>query len=170
MTPVFNIYKAFDLVVTKVAFPQGIVTSSDPIVANVFPVGTTFDYVWLYTKGKVLGVETTSGETLERVKNDCTLTKPFPQGEWRTEFLQDTEILCLSPYLNTAKLPLSNYVTSFVLLAQQSVEIPKDTKLFIGSGEIQINERTITAPTQIRFSSGAKQVTAKQDTYGFYVL
>lgn len=170
MTPTFDIYKAFDLVVTKSVLPQGCVVSADPLVNNVFPVGTVFEYVWLYTKGQTLAVETTSGATLERVKNDCTLTKPFPQGEWKASFLTDTEILCLSPHLNPSKIPLANYVSPFVLLAQQSVEVPKDTKLFIGSGEIQINERTITAPTQIRFSSGTKQVIAKQDTYGFYVL
>jgi len=170
MAPTFSTFKAFDLIVTKGILPQGSVVSADPLVNNVFPVGTVFEYIWLYTKGRVLGVETTSGATLERVKNDCTLTKPFPQGEWRSSFVEDTEILCISPYLNPSKIPLANYVAPFVLLAQQSVEVPKDAKLFIGSGEIQINERTIAAPTQIRFSSGTKQVTAKQDTYGFYIL
>jgi hypothetical protein len=164
-----TVHKAFDLVVTKIFFPAGSVNTIDPIIDNIFQVGTSFEYIWLHTKGRAVATETTTGEVIEREKNDCTSTKPYPRGEWKINFVEDLEILCLSPFMNESKKPLHNKVSPFVLLSNQSLEIPKDSKLFLGVGSIKINEKTINAPAQIHFSSEIKTVQANVDSYGFFV-
>ena len=169
MTPSATIHKAFDLVVTRTTFPAGIVTSMDPMLNNVFQVGTTPSFVWLYTKGRCSGTNTETGQKISRVPGDCTLISPYPRGEWRAEYEEDTELLCISPFMNLEKLPLSDWVTHFVLKAGGTTTLKLGAKLFVGVGKLQIEDKTFVSPSQIRLASGSKVVTAVEDTYGFII-
>jgi hypothetical protein len=164
-----TVHKAFNIVVTKTMFPAGVITCTDPLVNNVFQIGSTPSFVWLYTKGRCFGVNTETGQKLNWVPGDCSLVSPYPKGEWRAEFEEDTEVLCVSPFMNPSNLPLSNWLTPFVLKAGETTTLELGTKLFIGVGKLRVDEKLFLSPAQIRFSSGGKAVSAEEDTYGFIV-
>jgi hypothetical protein len=170
MTPSSTIYKAFNLIVTKTYFPAGIVTSMDPMINNVFQIGSTPSFVWLYTKGRCSGTNTKTGEKFTWVPGDCSLVSPYPQGEWRADFEEDTELLCINPFMNQLKLPLADWVTHFTLKAGEATTIPTGTKLFLGVGSLQVESKIFSTPSQIHFASGSKSVIAVNDVYGFIVL
>jgi len=165
-----KVLKAFDLMVVKTESFSGSTVTVEPILENVFTVGSTFDYVWMISKGHLVCRETTSGEIIEFRKGESTLTKPFSKGEWRMFFMEDTESLCISPFLNETKTQIPNKVAPFALLSGQDLEIPKDSRLFLGSGSLQIDDRTLNSPAQLRFSKGNKIVHANEDSFGFFIL
>lgn len=164
-----TVYKAFSVIVVKTVFPAGVVTCTEPLVNNVFQIGSTPSFVWMYTKGRCFGVNTETGQKLNWVPGDCSLVSPYPKGEWRAEFEEDTEVLCISPFMNPSKLPLSDWVTPFILKAGETTALELGTKLFIGVGKLRVDQKSVSSPAQIRFASGGKDVYAEEDTYGFIV-
>ncbi len=165
-----KVLKAFDILVVKTEVFSGAILTVEPILDGVFTVGSSFDYVWMISKGRLVCTETTTGEVVELRKGESTLTKSFSKGEWRMQVMEDTESLCVSPFLNETTSQITNKVAPFAMLSGQNKAISKDSKLFLGSGSLQIDDRTFNSPAQIRFSKGNKIVHANEDSFGFFIL
>jgi hypothetical protein len=60
-------------------------------------------------------------------------------------------------------------LTKFYLAQGDSVELPIDTKLFVGHGTIGIGERNFEYPSQVRVKTEPKIATGITDVYGFIV-
>jgi hypothetical protein len=161
--------RAFGIIVSKTLFSKGEVVVLDPIINNVFQIGPSFGFVWYNTVGDDLLTNTVTGEQIVRPAGTCTLTAPIPYGEWRMEIPEDLETLCVNPFMNQNMLPLADHMVEFKMSAGESRLIPSNTKLFLGSGKLTVEGKTIEGPNQILFKSGAKQVTATTDCYGFII-
>jgi hypothetical protein len=57
-------------------------------------------------------------------------------------------------------------IAAWRLAAGEEVVLPKDTKLFLASGTVQISDVPIAGPRQIYVTSMDKNVTAMTDAYG----
>jgi hypothetical protein len=165
-----TLHRAFGIVVSRTLFVKDEVVVLDPIINNVFQVGPSFSFVWYNTAGDDLLVNTVTGEQLARPVGTCTLTTPIPYGEWRMQIPEDMEVLCVSPFMNANMLPLSAHMVEFKLLSGAQTVIPHGTKLFLGSGKLTVESKTIEGPNQILFKSGDKTVTASTNCYGFIIV
>jgi hypothetical protein len=56
----------------------------------------------------------------------------------------------------------------FILAGGEQTILPKDTKLFLCSGQLAVNDITIEKPTQISVRSGDTLVNAVTDCYGLF--
>lgn len=162
-------HRAFGIAVALTQFDKGEKVVLEPIVDNIFQVGPNFGFVWYNIVGDDLLTNTITGEQIERPAGTCTLTSPIPIGEWRMEIPEDMQVLCASPFLNTGMLPLANHMADFKVLSGEQRLMPGNTKLFLGYGSLTVEGKTITGPQQILFKSGAKQITAITNCYGFIV-
>jgi hypothetical protein len=165
-----TLHRAFGIVVERTVFKQGELITLDPIINNVFQVGSNFGFVWYNTVGDDLLVNTVTGEQLPRPVGTCTLTAPIPNGEWRMQIPEDMEVLCVSPFMNQSMLPLATHIVEFKLNAGTQTVVPHGTKLFLGSGKLTVEGKTIEGPNQILFKSGDKTVTASTNCYGFIIV
>ncbi len=164
-----TIHRAFGIVVARALYAKDEVATVDPMVNNIFQVGPNFSFVWYNTVGNDLLVNTVTGEQLLRPEGTCTLTAPIPYGEWRTLIPEGMEILCASPFINANMLPLADHMVEFKLLSGAQTVVPHGTKLFLGSGKLTVEGKTIKGPNQISFKSGDKTVTASTNCYGFII-
>ena len=162
-------HPAFGYFVARTVFPAGGTYTIDPVIDNIFTVGTNWGYVWLYAAGRTTNKNDLSGEVFERVAGDCTLSKPFPLGQITFTVDEDLEIFCISPFVNASRLPLSDYVREFSLPAGQQTILPEGTQLFLGKGALHLADKRFEGPTQIKVVTGEKTVTAEGDVYGFLV-
>lgn len=160
-------YRAFGYLVIKNNFSAGEVFTIDPVVSNVFSVGQLFPYIWLYTKGTDVLVNVDTQEQITRTAGDCNTYKPYPQATWRTTLPEDLELWCISAFLNSSNNPPLPDVTVFALPSGEQAVVPHGTKMFIASGSINIEGRSIATGKQVEFKSGDKVVTAEGDVYGF---
>jgi hypothetical protein len=164
-----TIHRAFNLICASVQYQQGQVITNDPLVQSVFTVGSDFPFVWMYTAGKDVLVNTKTGEMIERVAGQDLITSPIPPGEWRSTAPVDFEVVCFSPFINNDQLPLKDHLSPVVIPARETRLMPHMTQLFLAKGEIQVEGKSITGPKQVLFKSGAKQITAMTTVYGFTV-
>lgn len=163
-------YRSFGLVAAISKFKAGEIVTNDPLIDSRFVVGSNFGFVWMYTKGRDVLVNATTGEQIERVAGNNLITNPMPMGEWISTAPEDFEVVCYSPFLNTDKLPLSAHLTPVVIPAGQSAFMPHMTQLFLAQGGIQVDGKIVNGPRQILFKSGDKTIIAQEPAYGFVVV
>lgn len=161
--------RSFDLVAAITNFKGGESVTNDPLVNNVFAVGPGFGFVWMYTKGRDVLINTVTGETIERVPGDSLISNPIPYGEWRSTIPEDFEVICYSPFLNAKSVPLSDRLEPVVMATNSSRVMPHMTQFFLGKGTIEIDGKTFSGPRQVLLKTGDKQVTAVTQVYGFIV-
>jgi len=162
-------YRAFGFTIIHVQFYAGERVFLDPVSDNVFPVGEHFPFVWLYTKGKDVLRNVATGELIERQAGDCTLSKPYPLGEWVTTLPEDLELFCVGANVNQDKLPLSQYLQEWHLPSGSQAELPRGTQLFLAAGSLDVASKVMTGPMQVAVKSGNKVVTATSDCHGFII-
>jgi hypothetical protein len=163
-------HRAFGIAIAITSFTKGEAVTMDPVINNIFTVGSDFGYVWYNIVGDDLLVNTNTSEQLPRPAGGCTLTTPIPLGTWRMEVPEDMQVLCINPFVNANKLPLSEHVAVFKLLSGEQTTVPHNSKLFLGHGTCKIDNKTIEGPQQVLFKSGDKTIVAQSNCYGFYVL
>jgi hypothetical protein len=161
-------YRAFGYLLTKNTLRAGEKhIASEPVFDSVFSVGDRFPYVWLYTKGSDVLVNVDTQEQIVRNAGDSTFTKPYPKGAWRTTMPEDLELWCISAFANPNKKLTPPEITIFSLGDGLQKTVVQGTKLFIASGSLEIDSKTVGPTRQISFVSGDKTVTAVGDVYGF---
>lgn len=143
---------------------------SEPVFENVFSVGESFPFLWLYTKGTDVLINVNTQGSISRTAGQSTLTDPFPIGTWRTTLPENLEFWCISGYSNPNKNPPLPNVAIFSLLNEQQTVVSHGTRLFLASGALEIGSSTIPFGKQIAFTSGDRTVTAIGDAYGFIFL
>ena len=126
----------------------------------------TFNHIWLVTKGKVSFVNLYTGATLDWDVGYCSLDNPMPVGFWVGKHELDSEFFCFSPQTNVDVVPIMPDVSTFKMVAGSSTIITEDTKLFVCAGQLQVENTSISSPTQLSISAG-KTITATTDIYGF---
>ena len=175
-----KVYRAFGYIITKTEFNVGDALTEDVgyCVANRFKVdkevnfhlkqdevdATEYNHIWLITKGKVNCVVEETGYEYSRTAGWCILTDGSPFGTIQGDIVEELDLFCIAPNLNLNKIPIVPKVTFFKLLQGEIVEI-EDTKLFLASGIININDNIINTTTQVRISD-KKRVQALVDSYG----
>jgi len=164
-----TLHRSFGLVATIVKVKKGEEITGEPIVKNVYEVGLNFSYVNMHTKGVDVLVNTVTGETITRSPGDNTIDNPVPIGSWRITLPEDAEIVCYSPFINTDKLPLKDYLEPVVIKAGNSKLMTKGTQFFLAAGGVSINEHLISGPKQILVKNDDVLVFATNDAYGFIV-
>jgi hypothetical protein len=122
---------------------------SEPVFENVFSVGESFPYIWLYTKGTDVLVNVDTQGTITRTAGQSTVIDPFPIGTWRTTLPEALEFWCISGYSNLNKNPPLPNVSIFALLDGQQAVVPHGTRLFLASGALEIGSSTIPFGKQI---------------------
>jgi len=164
-------YAGFGYVVVQNIIPAGETNIiSEPVFNNVFSVGESFPYLWLYTKGTDVLVNVDTQETITRTAGQSTVENPFPIGTWRTTLPENLEFWCISGFSNPNKNPPIPNTAIFSLLDGQETVVPHGTKLFLASGALQIGTAVIPFGKQIEFKSGDRAVSAIGDAYGFIFL
>ncbi len=83
-------------------------------------------------------------------------------GTLRTDYLEDTEWLCIPRSFNQRKWPT---VSSVVLAENQSINLDNGTNLFLVRGQLEVQTKTFVGPCQLRIRSGAVSVLAKSGVY-----
>lgn len=163
-------YRAFGYLVVMNRFFAGEDLNLPPVKDNRFTVGSDFPYVWMYTDGTVVSTNTATGEQKVRMAGDCTVTDPWPQGEWLVSNTNDYDVLCISADTNPTKNPPLPQVVPFVMKAGESRTVTKGTRLLLGEGQIDIEGVLAVGVRPIEFASGDKTVTAITDAYGLVFL
>jgi len=164
-----SVHNAFGFVVAITKFAKDEIVTMDPVVDNLISVDATFRFIWYNISGSSVLVNQQTGERLVREQGSCTLTDPEPHGSWRLEIPEDLEVLCVSPFMNSDKLPLSAHFAKFYLSANEQTVVPQGAQLFLGRGDLLIEDKVLSGPRQIRFSSSEKTVVAQTDCYGLMV-
>lgn len=169
MNPTLTIHKGFDLVIAKVFLPVGVPVNIEPILQNVFTASPNFGFIWLVVQGSVEYKNVDTGETINWSKFDSTLSKPFTTGEWQATILEDIECLCINQHMNLNKFPIKDYVEVFTLEKNNNCELLQGTQLFLGSGELQIDNKVFVGPRQIKITTENKTAQALTDAVGYIV-
>ncbi len=163
-------YRAFGYLVMVNRFFAGEDLNLPPVKDNRFSVGDSFPYVWMYIDGTVVSTNTATGEQKVRVAGDCTVTDPWPRGEWLVSNATDYDVLCISADTNPGKTPPLPSVAPFVMRAGESRTIGKGTRLLLAEGQIDIDGVIAAGVRPIEFASGDKNVTSITDSYGLVFL
>jgi hypothetical protein len=87
----------------------------------------------------------------------------YPQGIYEHTSTGETKVFCFEERINGNE---DVDLEAFILKAGSQTTLPKDTRLFLCAGNLAVNDRTITKPTQISVRSGDTLVTAATDCYG----
>lgn len=160
-------YAAFGYMVCKNIFTAGETFISDPVFDNKFSVGEYFPYIWLYTKGRDVLINTATNDVEERFAGDSTISKPYPIGDWTSTLPVNMELFCISGFANSDRTPPLPNVSIFKLSKNQNTTVENGTKLFLAEGALNIASTNYVGVNQIRFTTGDKTVTAIEDSYGF---
>jgi hypothetical protein len=163
-------YPAFGYVAVKNKFTAGEIFTAEPVFNNEFTVGIEFPYIWMYTKNGDTFLNQVTQEEIVYTVGDCTTTKPIPYGAWRSLLPSDMEMICISGFANSNRTPPVPNVNVFKLSKNESATILDNTKLFLAEGVLNIAGTDYVGVKQIRFITGDKVVTAKEDCYGLIFL
>lgn len=163
-------YRAFGYVVVMNRFFAGEDLNLPPVANNLFTVGDEFPYVWMYTDGSVISTNTATGEQKLRQAGDCTVTDPWPKGEWLVSNATDYDVCCIAADANQGKNPPIPPLAPFSMKAGEVRVIAKGTRLFLAEGQIDIEGVVAAGVRPIDFASGDKTVTAITDAYGLIFL
>lgn len=162
---------AFGSTVLLLDIKAGTVLHDEDVTHGVFVVqadgtynNTNDKHVWMVFDGHMRHTNLNTGEVTDRTAGYCSLGIFDNPGRIQVEVLADTHMMCLPPHLrkNTALESLSPWR----LKKGERVIVPAGTKLLLAYGNVMVENSTIAAPKQVRFSSGDKQVTAVADSYG----
>lgn len=164
-----SVHRSFGLTAVITEFDKGGVVTVDPLVDNIYSVGPNFGYIFMHLKGTDVLINTVTGEEIVRRPGDNSITNPMPVGEWRSTSPEDINVVCYSPFNNADKVPLNTRLEPVVLLSGYSQTMPNMTQFFLASGDIQINEKVISGPQQVRVQTGDVVVRAVTNVYGFIV-
>jgi len=169
MSQLLTIHKGFDIAIARAFLPVGIPVNIEPMLENVFSASSNFAYIWLVAQGSCTFTNTGTGETIAWGKFDSTLSKPLGIGEWRATIIEDLEVFCINQHMNLDKFPVRNYVETFTMLKNNQTELAQGTQLFLGSGQIQIDNQTFVGPKQIKIKTENKTIHALTDVAGYIV-
>jgi len=169
MSQLLTIHKGFDIAIARAFLPVGIPVNIEPMLENVFSASSNFAYIWLVAQGSCTFTNTGTGETIAWEKFDSTLSKPLGTGEWRATIIEDLEVFCINQHMNLDKFPVKNYVETFTMLENTVTELEQGTQLFLGSGQIQIDDQTFVGPKQIKIKTENKTIHALTDVAGYLV-
>lgn len=175
------VYRAFGYIITKTEFDVGdeMTERVGYCVANRFKVDKDtnfnltkdtfnekeYNHIWLVTRGRVDCEVEETGFKYSRGPGFCTLVDGSPFGTIKGNIVEGLDLFCIAPNLNLNKTPIVPKVTFFKLLQGEIVEM-ENTKLFLASGVISMNDDIINTTSQVRIS-GKKRVRALLDSYGF---
>jgi hypothetical protein len=169
MNQSLTIHKGFDIAIARAFLPVGIPVNIEPMLENIFTSSSNFAYIWLVAQGSCTFTNTDTGETVYWEKFDSTLSKPLGTGEWQANIIEDLEVFCINQHMNLNKFPIKNYVETFILLENNETELVQGTQLFLGSGEIQIDDQTFVGPKQIKIKTQNKTIKALTDVAGYII-
>ena len=176
LNPFITVHAAFGYYVAECLYKAGETHTLDNGVVkdNLITISKTKsqESIWLIVAGSENHLDINSGAIKDtRGSGDSDLTKPYPVGTWKQEYLQDTHVFCLWKELSTPNHRNSNIdltqINPFTLLDTQTTTIPNNTKLFLASGSLTINGQSYPGPQQIEIATGDKSATATGDCYGF---
>lgn len=123
---------------------------------------------YFFTKGRARPWIIQTGQVLEdRVAGWLNLEHPgtssVTAGTLRTEYLEDTEWLCMPYKLNSC---WPNSLSSLVLSAGSSHSLDIGSNLYLGRGSVLIGNKEFQGPVQIRIRSNPVDIVAISDVYG----
>lgn len=169
---------AFGYIVLKNILPVGCEINDELICANKYSIqdpspfedgnygNLGFGYTWLYTRGKMLHTNTSTGETVERVAGWSNLVTQEEVGTFSIAVVEPMVTFCLNVQSNANRQPRIPVTQYFHLLAGEPCTLPQGTKLFFADGTLNINGSEISGPRQIRVASGDREVLAVSNCYG----
>ena len=163
--------RAFDTIALLLDIPAGTVLNDSDVRNGCFvvhPDGTyneTRDqFVWMVFHGHIRHTHLETGSVTDRHAGYCSLGIFDKPGITRVDVVADTRMMCIPPHLRHG-VSLQD-IAAWRLAAGEEVVLPKDTKLFLASGTVQISDVPIAGPRQIYVTSMDKNVTAMTDAYG----
>ena len=162
-------HRFFGYIAMQTKVSPGDILNTDPVLDNVIYHRQSAEYIVMVTKGRDIFEKVDTGSTITFEPGDSTLTTILQDGEYRLKNSEYYEFWCISPYLNTDKIPLRNGLTPFKLMAGEEVQILKDSKLFLMEGVLNIGNSNYSGANRIQFTSGNKKVKALTNSYGLIV-
>lgn len=117
-----------------------------------------------WVKGSFKNFNLTDNKEMPDFSTGTLLTPTdYYQGTFKHTAIGDTSLFCFHLQENQNDLPI---ITKLVLSANESVILPKGTKLFHCAGEMIVNGNTVSKPTQIRSAANELTITATTNCYG----
>ncbi len=143
------------------------------LIANTYEAGEIFDVttttetntVLFFTKGVMLSKNKDTGEPLPSFQEGF-FTGTHENMSYRNTAVTDCTWYCYDPNLNRAYLPP---ITKFALSSGDTTTVVNGTRLYLCRGTVNVDNKQITAPAQLQFSTGDKSVTAVGQVYGMVI-
>jgi len=141
------------------------------LIANYYTKGEQFDVVstqgsktFLFgTKGDITVTDKLTGRVIETRRAGWTNNGINENQEYTNLVNEDAECWCYDPKLNKDFIPK---IVPVIINMGDSQNIPNNTKLFLCSGTLTINNIEFTGPYQLHIKTGDKVLVATTDCYG----
>lgn len=111
----------------------------------------------------VQGFETRDGKISENTGSFKKSNRDLPAETYTAVYRDNYKLWCYSPIFNKGRDP---DIKNIIIDPDQSMIFPIGTKLFLCNGILQINDKEVTGPTQIRIKTADQKLTAVNRCYG----
>ena len=148
-------HAAFGYVLISQSFADGEVYDAE--------VNNESNAILLYVKGTFLHKNATGTQSHDFFPGTVLFPKDYIIDTYKCTVVGEGLMFCLGSVANRGYLPKAS---KFFLAAGNSVTLPINTKLFHCEGQINVNGKELTDPTQLRSVSNPLNIQAATDCYG----
>lgn len=152
-------------IINDISVDNGVMTVDSVSDSGVATVNNS-EYVWLQVYGEQTYTEQVTGEPTVHYPGWCNLVEDISVGKHSIHVDSNSEHICLSSHLNESRLPKMPPLSLFNLAAGEQIVMPKETKLYLVEGTLDVAGAKIPSMRQVHFKSGAKTVSADTNCIG----